>query len=60
MLLGYEDPIWSTKAETNGSYHRVLDIVMEGVKEGKVNVMVATHNEDTIHYAIDKLVIILY
>ena len=56
MFLGYEDPIWNTKAETDASYHQVLDRVMERVKEGRVHMMVASHNEGTIRYAIDKSV----
>lgn len=56
MFLGYEDPIWNTKAETDASYHQVLERVMERVKEGRVNLMVASHNENTIRYAIDKSV----
>ena len=56
LFQGYEDPIWNTKAETDASYHQVLERVMERVKKGRVNLMVASHNENTIRYAIDKSV----
>lgn len=52
--IGYTDPIWATKVETDTGYHRVLQYVLERVKEGRVSVMVAGHNEDTIKYALDR------
>ena len=51
---GYEDPVWPTKEETDSSYHRVLGKVLEKVKEGKASVMVATHNEETVYFALKK------
>lgn len=51
---GYEDPIWPTKEETDSSYHRVLGNLLKKVKKGKACVMVATHNEGTVHFALEK------
>ena len=54
--IGYNNPTWSIKSDTDCHYHQVLDTLMEKVRGGKVHVMVATHNEDTIKFAINKYI----
>lgn len=54
---GYEDPINPTFEATSKMYHTCLDEVFKGINTGEANqvrVMVASHNEDTIRYAIQK------
>ena len=51
---GYPDPIWSDKAATDRCYHHLLQWLLAQVAAGKVHVMVASHNEDTVRFAIEK------
>ncbi|XP_012668155.1 proline dehydrogenase 1, mitochondrial isoform X2 [Otolemur garnettii] len=51
--IGYEDPINSTYEATNTMYHRCLDYVLQELKHNaKAQVMVASHNEDTIRFTL--------
>eukprot|EP00058_Branchiostoma_floridae_P003233 XP_002588721.1 hypothetical protein BRAFLDRAFT_100222 [Branchiostoma floridae] len=55
---GYEDPIHSTYDDTGSMYHRVLDETLQYVKDSQgeqVNVIVATHCEDTIKHAVRRM-----
>ncbi|XP_035678767.1 hydroxyproline dehydrogenase-like isoform X1 [Branchiostoma floridae] len=55
---GYEDPIHCTYDDTGSMYHRVLDETLQFVKDSQgeqVDVIVATHNEDTIKHAIRRM-----
>jgi proline dehydrogenase len=54
---GYEDPVNSNFEATSQMYHRCLDEVLKYTvkrKSDEVRVMIASHNEDTIRYAIQK------
>ena len=54
---GHEDPINPNFQATSDMYHRCLDEVVKNMSNrqlGKVRVMVATHNEETIRYSIQK------
>ncbi|CAL9683402.1 unnamed protein product [Knipowitschia caucasica] len=54
--IGYEDPINPDYEATNRMYHRCLDYVLEEIEQSrKANVMVATHNEDTIKFTLEKM-----
>ncbi|XP_072311571.1 proline dehydrogenase 1, mitochondrial [Eucyclogobius newberryi] len=54
--IGYEDPINPDYESTNRMYHRCLDYVLEEIEHNrKANVMVATHNEDTIKFTLEKM-----
>ncbi|XP_066418242.1 proline dehydrogenase 1, mitochondrial isoform X3 [Molothrus aeneus] len=54
--MGYEDPINPTYEKTNEMYHRCLDYVLEEIKQRrKASVMVATHNEDTVKFALRRM-----
>ena len=45
---GDEDPIWPTKDGTDSCYHSLVNLLLQHVKQGSVQVMVATHNEQTV------------
>jgi hypothetical protein len=54
---GYEDPINPNFETTSKIYHACLDEVLKNIvkrETGQVRIMVASHNEDTIRYAIQK------
>ncbi|XP_067862018.1 proline dehydrogenase 1, mitochondrial-like isoform X1 [Heptranchias perlo] len=54
--IGYEDPINKTYEATNVMYHRCLDYILEEIKVNrKANVMVASHNEQTVGYALQRM-----
>ncbi|XP_068608850.1 proline dehydrogenase 1, mitochondrial-like [Brachionichthys hirsutus] len=54
--IGYEDPINPDYEATNRMYHKCLEYVMEEIKHSrKSNVMVATHNEDTVKFTLGKM-----
>ncbi|XP_038619613.1 proline dehydrogenase 1, mitochondrial isoform X1 [Tachyglossus aculeatus] len=54
--VGYEDPINPNYEATNAMYHRCLDFVLEEIKQNrKANVMVASHNEDTVRFALQRM-----
>ncbi|MEE6504619.1 hypothetical protein FKM82_005268 [Ascaphus truei] len=54
--VGYEDPINSTYEKTNEMYHRCLDYVLEEIRHNrKANVMVASHNEDTVKLTLKRM-----
>ncbi|XP_039581709.1 proline dehydrogenase 1, mitochondrial-like isoform X2 [Passer montanus] len=54
--MGYEDPINPTYEKTNEMYHRCLDYVLEEIKHSrKASVMVASHNEDTVKFALRRM-----
>lgn len=53
----YEDPINPDFQATSKMYHTCLDEVLKSIVKrppGQVRIMVASHNEDTIRYAIQK------
>uniref|UniRef100_A0A3B3IHW1 Proline dehydrogenase n=1 Tax=Oryzias latipes TaxID=8090 RepID=A0A3B3IHW1_ORYLA len=54
--IGYEDPINPDYEATNRMYHKCLDYVLEEIEHNrKANVMVATHNEDTVKFTLEKM-----
>ncbi|XP_035425150.1 proline dehydrogenase 1, mitochondrial [Cygnus atratus] len=54
--FGYEDPINPTYEKTNEMYHRCLDYILEEIKHSqKASVMVASHNEDTIKFTLQRM-----
>ena len=59
--LGYPDPTNPSFEATSESYHRTLTECLRRIKDlkdkGKPNmigIMVASHNEDTVRFAIEK------
>lgn len=54
---GYADPINPNFEATSKMYHACLDEVLQNIvkrESGQVRIMVASHNEETIRYAIQK------
>ena len=54
---GYDDPINPDFEATSRMYHSCLDQVLESIDRrsfGQVRLMVASHNEETIRYAIEQ------
>ncbi len=47
-----EDPVRPKKGETDECYHGLLRMMLESVEERRMQVMVATHNEETVQNAI--------
>ncbi|XP_072455825.1 proline dehydrogenase 1, mitochondrial isoform X2 [Notamacropus eugenii] len=51
--VGYEDPINPTYEATSTMYHRCLNYILEEIKHhGRASVMVASHNEETVKFAL--------
>ncbi|KAK6313493.1 hypothetical protein J4Q44_G00168400 [Coregonus suidteri] len=54
--IGYEDPINPDYETTNMMYHRCLDYVLDEIGLNRnANVMVASHNEDTVKHTIRRM-----
>ena len=54
--MGYEDPINPSYEATTEMYHTVMEEVMRQInlrERGKIAVMIASHNEDTVREAVD-------
>lgn len=53
--IGYDDPINPTYEATSDMYHTVMEEVMRQInlrERGKIAVMIASHNEDTVRHAV--------
>lgn len=56
--IGYEDPINPSFEATTAMYNKVLREVMMQIQmseKGRISVMVASHNEDTVRYTVEKM-----
>uniref|UniRef100_A0AAR2KBX3 Proline dehydrogenase n=1 Tax=Pygocentrus nattereri TaxID=42514 RepID=A0AAR2KBX3_PYGNA len=54
--IGYEDPINPDYESTNRMYHRCLEYILEEINHNrKASVMVASHNEDTVKFTLEKM-----
>ncbi|KAF7687225.1 proline dehydrogenase 1, mitochondrial isoform X1 [Silurus meridionalis] len=54
--IGYEDPINPDYEATTRMYHRCLDYLLEEINSNrKANIMVASHNLDTVKYTIQRM-----
>ncbi|XP_033030524.1 proline dehydrogenase 1, mitochondrial-like [Lacerta agilis] len=54
--VGYEDPINLTYQATSEMYHRCLDYILEEIRHSrKANVMVASHNKDTVKFTLRRM-----
>ena len=52
--LGYEDPIHQSYKATSRCFDEVTNAVLEETKRGNANVLVATHNENSIVVAVKR------
>ncbi|CAH2094099.1 unnamed protein product [Euphydryas editha] len=53
--MGYEDPTCESVEATTASFHKCLKEILSRVKneqKDRLGIMVASHNEDTVRYAI--------
>ncbi|XP_054630905.1 proline dehydrogenase 1, mitochondrial isoform X2 [Dunckerocampus dactyliophorus] len=56
LEFGYEDPINPDYESTNTMYHRCLDFVLDEIALNQnANVMVATHNENTVKHTLMRM-----
>lgn len=57
LKMGYEDPVNESYDATTAMYEKSFIFCLESIKKnpGFVNVMVASHNEDTVRYAVEKM-----
>ncbi|XP_054612433.1 proline dehydrogenase 1, mitochondrial [Dunckerocampus dactyliophorus] len=54
--IGYEDPINPDYEATNRMYHKCLTYLLEDIEHSrKANIMVATHNEDTVKFTLEMM-----
>ncbi|XP_021952123.1 proline dehydrogenase 1, mitochondrial [Folsomia candida] len=60
--MGYDDPINSTYASTTEMYEKCMDECLwriksskESVSPGRIKVMAATHNEDTVRFVLRRM-----
>ncbi|XP_039514246.1 proline dehydrogenase 1, mitochondrial isoform X1 [Pimephales promelas] len=54
--IGYEDPINPDYEATNRMYHKCLEFILEEINLNRMaNVMVASHNEDTVKFTLEKM-----
>ncbi|KAK3587346.1 hypothetical protein CHS0354_036512 [Potamilus streckersoni] len=56
--IGYEDPIHPTFEATTAMYFRCVEEAMKRIKQrepGKIAIMIASHNEETVRYAVEKM-----
>lgn len=59
ITLSYTDPINESYEATGAMYERVIDTAIQEStvrSKGKVAVMAATHNEDTVRYCVQRCV----
>eukprot|EP00731_Ephydatia_muelleri_P022707 Em0015g290a len=52
---GYPDPIFGTKGGTDENYERLLVALLQRVQSGRTHIMVATHNEQSVQMAINRM-----
>uniref|UniRef100_A0A2C9JI87 Proline dehydrogenase n=1 Tax=Biomphalaria glabrata TaxID=6526 RepID=A0A2C9JI87_BIOGL len=58
QTLGYEDPINPNYQATTDMMHSIIEEVMRQIHlrpVGRIAVMIASHNEDTVRYTIEKM-----
>lgn len=58
--LNYEDPIHVSYQATCDNFNNVLNVILDEVKQGNANVMVASHNEESVHFTVKRSVVLMY
>lgn len=56
--MGYEDPINENYDATTAMYNKSFIYCLEEIKKkpiGRISVMIASHNEQTVKYAVEKM-----
>lgn len=55
VCIGYDSPIWDTKDYTNSNYYDLLETMLKRITNtSHDSIVVGSHNEGTLHYAMDK------
>jgi len=55
-LIGYEDPVHDTYEDTNNSYNANVNTILERFQTSqKLSIIIASHNEDTVHLALKRM-----
>ena len=54
-MHGYISPIYPSKQATDRSYHSALDYLLSEVQKGHVQVVVATHNRESVQQVAIKM-----
>lgn len=52
--LGYKDPIHPSYSATSECFDRTLNAVLEEAARGRANVMVASHNEHSVQFTVQR------
>lgn len=52
--LGYRDPIHPSYAATSECFDKTMNSIIEETAKGRANVMVASHNEGSIRFAVKR------
>lgn len=52
--LGYQDPIHASYSATSECFDRTLNALLEETARGRANVMVASHNEQSVQFAVQR------
>ncbi|KIZ00008.1 proline dehydrogenase [Monoraphidium neglectum] len=52
---GQESPIWDTLQDTHDNYNRCMRAVLREVKESGAELMIASHNQDSIEQAVQEM-----
>ncbi|CAN0136374.1 unnamed protein product [Discosporangium mesarthrocarpum] len=53
---GYDSPVWETIEDTHANFNAAVDMVLRHMAEGnRGEVMLATHNQDSIEHAIQRM-----
>ena len=53
VTVGYPDPIHDCYEDTNRAYNDMVCAVLEEVRINNANLMIATHNHESVQYAVD-------
>ena len=52
IVKGAVDPLWPCKADTDKCYNECVEYLVQRMLKSKVNMMVATHNKESVRNAI--------
>ena len=55
---GYPSPVHPDKSSTDQSYNKALEHLLWAAAGGSVNLMVASHNRQSVELAVEKYVVV--
>ena len=56
QAMNYDDPIQPSYQATCDNYNKVIGIILEEVKSSGANIVVASHNEDSVVSTLQRLI----